>query len=624
VVKFFNGGMCGSDAAESCATHGRKGEPRLVRLASRDAWADASVKSVLRSLRIGRGAAISLVICGAAWSADGSGRLYVDSAGGSGGNGTSWQESIPGLTTALAIAAATNSGVTEIWIAAGTYRPDEGGGDVDRSFVLVPGVKVYGGFAGTESTLGERNAAKNVVTLSGDIGVPVFPGDNSRHVVVVPSGAGPDTVLDGVTIVGGNATGTGFPNDSGGGMMIDGGSPTIRYVIFRGNLAKFGAGLFSRPGSPVIEGCEFLQNIATNDGGGMNVNGDARVRGSLFDANKAAFGGAAVFCCGDSSVADSVFSGNFANTGGAVFSPIGRLSVARCRFDGNTAQNGGAINSSSAGGDVAIASSAFVSNTANAGGALHLTNAPTVFNSVFSKNASIQRGAAFYTQGNTRIVNCTVYSNWSLTQGGGIYAASGKPVITNTILWGNADTQSSTQASQMTSAGNQFAINHSCVQGWTGSFGGVGNVSGWPLFADADGADERLGTLDDAFRLLAGSSCIDAGDAGAIPADSWDIDGDGNTTEPAGLDYEAHPRVVDDPDTVNSGPGSGPHVDIGAVERQPLCRADFDGSGFLDGDDFDTFVLAFEQGVGAADYDISGFVDGDDFDLFVGEFMAGC
>lgn len=55
-----------------------------------------------------------------------------------------------------------------------------------------------------------------------------------------------------------------------------------------------------------------------------------------------------------------------------------------------------------------------------------------------------------------------------------------------------------------------------------------------------------------------------------------------------------------------------------------VCRADFDGSGFIDTDDFDAFVYAFTEGGPEADYDASGFVDTDDFDAFVRAFEAGC
>lgn len=54
------------------------------------------------------------------------------------------------------------------------------------------------------------------------------------------------------------------------------------------------------------------------------------------------------------------------------------------------------------------------------------------------------------------------------------------------------------------------------------------------------------------------------------------------------------------------------------------CAADFDGDGFLTGDDFDAYVAAFESGSVLSDFDRDGFVTGDDFDGYVAAFEAGC
>jgi len=54
------------------------------------------------------------------------------------------------------------------------------------------------------------------------------------------------------------------------------------------------------------------------------------------------------------------------------------------------------------------------------------------------------------------------------------------------------------------------------------------------------------------------------------------------------------------------------------------CPADFDGSGFVDLDDFTDFVAMFELGDPSADFDRSGFVDTDDYDAFVTAFEQGC
>ncbi len=78
-------------------------------------------------------------------------------------------------------------------------------------------------------------------------------------------------------------------------------------------------------------------------------------------------------------------------------------------------------------------------------------------------------------------------------------------------------------------------------------------------FADADGADDSLGTADDDLRLRSGSPAIDAGSNEALPEDVFDLDGDGDTTELLPVDVDYHVRTFDG--------GSGRAVvDMGAYE----------------------------------------------------------
>ncbi len=55
-----------------------------------------------------------------------------------------------------------------------------------------------------------------------------------------------------------------------------------------------------------------------------------------------------------------------------------------------------------------------------------------------------------------------------------------------------------------------------------------------------------------------------------------------------------------------------------------LRPADFNGDGFVTGEDFDVYVAAFELGELASDFDGDGFVTGEDFDAYVASFEAGC
>jgi hypothetical protein len=65
-------------------------------------------------------------------------------------------------------------------------------------------------------------------------------------------------------------------------------------------------------------------------------------------------------------------------------------------------------------------------------------------------------------------------------------------------------------------------------------------------------------------------------------------------------------------------------VKLSVVTDCGSCPADFDGSGFVDIEDYSAFVAAFEAGVDEADFDGSGFVDIEDFSDFVSAFENGC
>ncbi|UCC32668.1 MAG: hypothetical protein JSU86_10365, partial [Phycisphaerales bacterium] len=153
--------------------------------------------------------------------------------------------------------------------------------------------------------------------------------------------------------------------------------------------------------------------------------------------------------------------------------------------------------------------------------------------------------------------------------------------LANCVLWDNHDsgpTDVSAQISHKLAAVSE--VNYSCILGWTAQDGGIGNINAAPTFADSDGPDNILGTIDDNLRLAAGSPCIDAGDNAALPPDTSDLDRDGNTTEPTPLDLDGAPRVFDDPSTADSGHGTPPIIDIGAYEH-----GDCNGNGIADADD---------------------------------------
>jgi hypothetical protein len=127
---------------------------------------------------------------------------------------------------------------------------------------LKNGVAIYGGFAGTETALSQRNLKINATILSGDIDKDNTITNNAYHVTTA-SATNSTAVIDGFTITGGNAS------DNGGGMLNNSGSPIISNCTFSGNRAALGGGLYNNTASPTITNCIFSGNAATDRGGAM-------------------------------------------------------------------------------------------------------------------------------------------------------------------------------------------------------------------------------------------------------------------------------------------------------------------------------------------------------------------
>ena len=399
--------------------------------------------------------------------------------------------------------------ITQIWVAQGTYYPDDGLDDPpanprEATFQLLDGVGIYGGFVGNEVLRSERDPETNITILSGDIGVP---GDNTDNVytVVEADGVGASTALNGFTVTLGMANGPGGGGQPrGGGMYIHGtGFPRVVRCRFTDNFALLGGGLYMANAEPAIVNCSFVGNTA-------------------------------------SVAAAGVFSG------GSSFGPITQ-ELTGCVFTGNVADdNGGAI-----------------------------AVGPSVAHTLVLKNCTFS--------GNTATLGC----------GGAVYVGNNdEALLTNCIMWGNFDSGGCYNGPESTiylqSESASATVSYSCVQhGVPGPVtDGGGNISDDPMYCDADGVDDEVGTADDNLSLSLGSPCIDAGLDSAVPSDVGDVDDDGNILETLPWDLHKQNRLFD------AVPGiSTDDVDMGAYEDQHLaaCPADFDGDG--DVGPFDLAVL---------------------------------
>jgi hypothetical protein len=325
-------------------------------------------------------------------------RYYVNASATGVNNGQSWSDAFQDLQSALL---AAQSG-DEVWVAEGTYRPTP---TTDRSISFEPksGVKLYGGFAGIEADLGQRDWALYPSVLNGDIGVPGDSTDNTLNVLYLFQ---PDsnTVVDGFTVCHGladNTVGAGSARDRaicGGGLYIDAGNwdafPNIQNCRFWRNAAnEFGGavmlnGTSASSVAPRFVNCRFEENHTLGSGGGMaRFGGSWTERGKEFEGchflkNHAVQGGGLYYSdtkgSNTVSLQGCTFEGNMAvlNGGGAFFQTgkvgISGLYVETSAFEANDAIRGAAImiftNGNDFDGEALIDSCIFFRNTTLMGG----------------------------------------------------------------------------------------------------------------------------------------------------------------------------------------------------------------------------------------------------------------
>jgi hypothetical protein len=205
--------------------------------------------------------------------------IFVNHAATGQNAGTSWQDAYNDLQSALTASQAGDS----IWVAEGTYFPTSGT-DRNASFVLKSKVQLYGGFAGTETDLSQRDWTQHTTTLSGDIGMPGDTSDNA-YTILYMKNADVGTVINGFRFEYGIADDPTF---------------TANQLI----PSKCGGAIFIQAvggiGYPDIINCTFYHNYAVVNGGAVFVSGD--VTGSvaprfihcIFDENRSQFNGSAV------------------------------------------------------------------------------------------------------------------------------------------------------------------------------------------------------------------------------------------------------------------------------------------------------------------------------------------
>lgn len=410
-------------------------------------------------------------------------------------SGRSWENAFTSLQIALDAARTTPSALLgdDIWVAAGTYKPDYGYGlDIVSDprlvhFRMKHGVKIYGGFEGTETAVEERDFVQNETILSCDIGVADDVADNCYHVIYHPVGYTSvlNSLLDGFVIEKGNADldasdheyggaifnrsnyltvyNTTFRNNkslgSGGALYNNSiNTTTIAGCTFENNTSESASGaFFSSNATLILEDSSFLQNSSVGQAGALYLSlSNATVSNCIFENNTSSGNGAAIYISGSSTTLNKVnfsnctFDSNYINesassrNGGAIYNMRADLKIEESLFFNNKAVCTGCLAGAiySTNNPFTILSSEFDSNRATGnGGALYITGtaSATISETVLSNNTSDADGGAVYTNSSTTVAmsDTTFTENNSASEGGALYS-NGTLQIENSLFGKNS------------------------------------------------------------------------------------------------------------------------------------------------------------------------------------------
>ncbi|MCF8362072.1 MAG: family 43 glycosylhydrolase [Prolixibacteraceae bacterium] len=353
----------------------------------------------------------------------------------------------------------------QIWVATGYYYEPV-------VINLWKNLSIYGGFAGWEESLNERDSDMNRVILNGRQDV------NNMLVIKVSQ----HIRIDGITIKGGNAYGKSDFGRYGAGVHVLGGGETVKFVNCRfedNKAAQDGGAVYASLGaSPVFVNCDFTGNMAQNNGGAVafyanSPNGyTGRFYNCTFRNNQSQMDGSAVYF-------DSDTRGR------------GLLTMVNCLLEKNQAYGQG--------------------GTVKADGYANVF----IQNSTFSFNKGIQSGAACVGSaaipGKMNIINSIFYQN----EGGTLFSVEGEAetVLENEILhyvnvWVNISNSLFNENETKSIVERRFdrkAIDD--VEALNNSVTGKSCISANPGFVDALQGDFRLKS-NSAARYQGSSSCF--------------------------------------------------------------------------------------------------------------------
>lgn len=350
--------------------------------------------------------------------------------------------------------------------------------------------------------------------------------------------SGTTVTISGLTISNGRtADGVGTPGDFGGG-IYNSGTLNLTTVVVSGN--RTGNGTNGGVGGGVFNLATLTLTRSTISGNqtGDGSNGNGGAGGGIYNNT------------GSLTLIDTTVSGNqtgngdiahIGGSGGGMFSFLGTLTLINSTVgDNQTSSNGD-------------------------GGGIYKggTGTLTLTNSTISRNrAGNNGGGVFSTGGTSTLTNATVTDNRADNAGGGINVASGTVTLKNTIVAGNFKGASPSTITYDVSGMLDAAGSFNLIGDGTGMTGIANGSNGNQVGSVGSPINAMLGALasnggsTQTHLPLPSSPAVNAGSNANLPADTFDLDSDSDTTETLSVDQRGigFARIVY---------GT---VDIGAVE----------------------------------------------------------
>ncbi len=340
----------------------------------------------------------------------------------------------------------------------------------------------------TTSAPGSAIVTLTGLTLQGGDGTGTTAANDGRGGAIYIGSSNAAVRLNSVNIIGNTASGN-AATDGGGGIYNNGGRLALTNVMLDGNIANgtlgSGGGVLTTGGLVTASGTSFINNVANRAGGGLEI-----IAGN-FDT-----GANVVF---DSNVAGPTGTASPGNGGAIHLSGSGSFVFLNgTQVTNNIAGREGGGLWNQAGSSLFVRSGSIVSGNEargaaaddGGGGIFNNGGAIVVFNSEISNNSATgvlgSGGGVFSTSGTFRIDNSQVINNTAIRAGGGLEIVTGIAQFVGTNI-DNNDALGS-----MTSPGNGGGLH---VTGLATVYVTGGTVSGNTAALEGGGLWNSTGTM---------------------------------------------------------------------------------------------------------------------------------